>query len=144
MKYHLVTLGCPKNVTDSVQLTRALRAAGHAPVESPQPADLLIVNSCGFIDAAKAESEQTARQFGIEKRTEQRLIVVGCWSQIEPDRAVAIAGVDRAFGIVSALQFSSQAQIFTSHNRVWCEVRQLNAPIHGHLKAAIHFSQFCA
>ena len=99
MKYHLVTLGCPKNVTDSEQLTRALRAAGHAPVDSAAPADLLIVNSCGFIDAAKAESEQTARQLGIEKGSEQRLIVVGCWSQIEPERAESIAGVDRSFGI---------------------------------------------
>lgn len=99
MKYHLVTLGCPKNVTDSTQLTRALRTAGHAPVDSPRAADLLIVNSCGFIDAAKAESEQTARQLGIEKRAQQRLIVVGCWSQIEPERAAAITGVDRTFGI---------------------------------------------
>ena len=43
MKYHLVTLGCPKNMTDSTQLTRALRTAGHAPVDSPRAADLLIV-----------------------------------------------------------------------------------------------------
>ncbi len=99
MKYHLVTLGCPKNATDSAQLARALRVAGHAPVENPRTADLLIVNSCGFIDAAKAESEQTARQLGLEKRSEQRLIVVGCWSQIEPDRATALSGVDRVFGI---------------------------------------------
>ena len=99
MKYHLVTLGCPKNVTDSERLTRALTQAGHVGIDDSDLADLLIVNSCGFIDAAKDESAQTTAALGAAKREDQRLIVVGCWSQIEPEPAAAIPGVERTFGI---------------------------------------------
>ncbi|MCZ6708567.1 MAG: 30S ribosomal protein S12 methylthiotransferase RimO [Chloroflexi bacterium] len=99
MKYHLVTLGCPKNVTDSERLTRALTQAGHVGIDDSDLADLLIVNSCGFIDAAKDESAQTTASLGAAKREDQRLIVVGCWSQIEPEPAAAIPGVERTFGI---------------------------------------------
>ncbi len=99
MRYHLTTLGCPKNVTDSERLTRTLAQVGHARADEAESADLLIVNSCGFIDAAKAESEETARLLGSTKRPDQRLIVIGCWSQIESAQAGAVPGVDRTFGI---------------------------------------------
>ena len=56
VRYHLVTLGCAKNTVDSMRLERALRNARHAPVDAPDDADLVLVNTCGFIDAAKQES----------------------------------------------------------------------------------------
>ena len=100
MRYHLTTLGCPKNVTDSEQLSRALMSAGHTPAPDQQRADVLIVNSCGFIDAAKQESYQVTQALAASKTSTQQLLVVGCWSQLEGDRIRRrLPGVDAIFGI---------------------------------------------
>src|SRR5947209_7232384 len=73
MAYHLVTLGCPKNVVDSESLEALLRGAGHVPADRPSAADLLIVNTCGFIDASKEESINAVLALAAEKRPEQQL-----------------------------------------------------------------------
>ena len=100
MRYHLTTLGCPKNTSDSERLVRVLAGAGHAAVEAAPEADVLIVNTCGFIDQAKQESEEVTTALARRKASDQRLLVVGCWSQLEAaqirDR---IPGVDATFGI---------------------------------------------
>ena len=62
MRYHLVTLGCAKNTVDSMRLERALRSARHTAVATPDEADVLLVNTCGFIDAAKDESVGVVRE----------------------------------------------------------------------------------
>ena len=100
MRYHLVTLGCPKNASDSERLERTLRRAGHVSVPSADEANAIIVNSCGFIDAAKDESESVATSLAGGKRPDQQLLVVGCWAQIEPEQVRGrISGVDALFGI---------------------------------------------
>ena len=97
-QYHIVTLGCPKNTTDSSRIARRLEAGGA--VESARAdADLVILNTCGFIDDAKAESEEAARLLAEGKRDGQRLVVTGCWSELEPDDAGGIVGVDDVLGI---------------------------------------------
>src|ERR687886_796426 len=73
--YHLVTLGCPKNVVDSEAFESLMRRAGHVPVDRPSAADLLVVNTCGFIDASKEESINAVLELAAEKRPEQQLIV---------------------------------------------------------------------
>jgi len=99
VRYHLQTLGCPKNTTDSEQLVRALSRAGHRPTERTE-AEVLIVNTCGFIDAAKDESEAAVATLESGKRADQRLLVVGCWAQIESARIRREhARVDATFGI---------------------------------------------
>ena len=99
MRYHLTTLGCPKNVTDSHSLERTLASAGHAPAGS-DAADVLIVNTCGFIDAAKEESRAVTAQLADAKRPGQQLFVIGCWSQLDGDRIrAALPAVDAVFGI---------------------------------------------
>ena len=100
MRYHLTTLGCPKNVSDSERLTRRLRGAGHAPVGAADGADVLIVNTCGFIDNAKAESYRVTAELAAGMSAQQRLLVVGCLSQIEAAQIRArIPAVDATFGI---------------------------------------------
>ena len=47
MRFHLLTLGCPKNVVDSEAMSASLAALGHIPVAAPGDADLMIVNTCG-------------------------------------------------------------------------------------------------
>ena len=56
MKYYLLTLGCAKNVADSDGLGSLLDRAGYAASDRAEDADVLIVNTCGFIGPAKEES----------------------------------------------------------------------------------------
>ena len=81
MRYYLLTLGCPKNVVDSEGMSRLLRQAGHAPVDDPAAAQVLIVNTCGFIDIAKRESLEALRELAEAKRPGQFLVAAGCLSQ---------------------------------------------------------------
>ena len=55
MKVALVTLGCDKNTVDSERYLGALMEQGAEPVPDPAAADVIVVNTCGFIDAAKRE-----------------------------------------------------------------------------------------
>ena len=100
MKYHLVTLGCAKNTVDSMRLEHALRAGRHVAVAEPDEADLLLVNTCGFIDAAKAESVAVVRELDEARHEGQRLYVVGCMTQIaERELREAVPNVDATFGV---------------------------------------------
>ena len=100
MRYHLVTLGCAKNTVDSMRMERALRSARHTAVDSPEDADLLLVNTCGFIDAAKDESVSVVRELDANRRPDQQLYVVGCMTQIaEHEVRSAVPNVDATFGV---------------------------------------------
>lgn len=99
MRYHLVTLGCPKNVVDSERLERLLKQARHQPTVRPSDADLLFVNTCGFIDSAKEESINTILRLAERKRPGQRLVVAGCLTQLYGDEvAREIPEIDQVFG----------------------------------------------
>jgi ribosomal protein S12 methylthiotransferase len=77
-RFHLVTLGCAKNTVDAEAMEQLLLAAGHRRAGSAESADLLIVNTCGFIESAKQESIDTLLELGEQKRPDQRLIATGC------------------------------------------------------------------
>jgi ribosomal protein S12 methylthiotransferase len=77
-RYALVTLGCTKNQVDSEGMRGLLDQAGHRPVAAPEDADLVIVNTCGFIENAKQESIDTILELGAAKRPDQKLIATGC------------------------------------------------------------------
>src|SRR5215510_14468979 len=76
--FHIVSLGCAKNTVDSEAMEQLLLAAGHQRAESATAADLLIVNTCGFIESAKQESIDTLLEIGADKRPDQQLIAAGC------------------------------------------------------------------
>ncbi|HEY7293821.1 MAG TPA: 30S ribosomal protein S12 methylthiotransferase RimO, partial [Dehalococcoidia bacterium] len=100
MRYHLVTLGCPKNTVDSERLERLLLARSHVPTQRPSDADLLIVNTCGFIDASKEESVDAILRLAAIKKPGQRLIAAGCMTQLYGDDvAREIPEVDHVFGV---------------------------------------------
>jgi len=100
MRYHLVTLGCAKNTVDSMRMERALRNARHTPVVTPEEADVVLVNTCGFIDAAKAESVEVVRALDAQRRPGQQIYVVGCMTQIaEHEVREAVPSVDATFGV---------------------------------------------
>ncbi len=79
----LVTLGCPKNQVDSEVMLGQFAQAGLRVVEDPSRADVVIVNTCGFIDTAKEESINTIIELGELKKTGRcrALIATGCLTQ---------------------------------------------------------------
>lgn len=80
-KYHISTLGCPKNQNDSQFAMGVLDDAGFIEVESPEDADFVIVNTCGFIEDAKKESISKIFEMAELKRSDAKLVVSGCLAQ---------------------------------------------------------------
>jgi ribosomal protein S12 methylthiotransferase len=76
--FHIVSLGCAKNTVDSEAMEQLLLAAGHTRALDAASADLVVVNTCGFIEQAKQESIDTLLEFGETKRPDQQLIATGC------------------------------------------------------------------
>lgn len=82
-KVHLLTLGCPKNLADSELMLGALTSAGFEITLDPEEAQVLLVNTCAFIEAAKKESIDAILEAAeVKKRgSGKRLVVAGCLSQ---------------------------------------------------------------
>jgi ribosomal protein S12 methylthiotransferase len=82
-RVHLVSLGCPKNRVDSEVMVGKLLAEDHVLVDDPADAEILVVNTCSFIQPATEESIETVLQLAEYKRagTAQKLIVTGCMVQ---------------------------------------------------------------
>lgn len=83
MKLGMVSLGCPKNLVDSEVMLGIIRAKRLTITNEPREADLIIVNTCGFIESAKEESVNTVLQMAQYKETGncKYLIMTGCLSQ---------------------------------------------------------------
>ena len=81
MKVYIETLGCPKNFNDSQMAAGILEKNNHMMVESPEAADAIIVNTCGFINDAKTESIDRIFEMAQFKAEGKKLIVSGCLSQ---------------------------------------------------------------
>lgn len=80
-RYHLVTLGCPKNEVDSEKLVGRLGADGFDATDEPETADLLVVNTCAFIGEARQESIDTILGLADRKADGARLVVTGCMAE---------------------------------------------------------------
>jgi ribosomal protein S12 methylthiotransferase len=80
LKVGFVSLGCPKNLVDSEVMMGQLAARGHELTTHPDQADVLVVNTCSFIDPAKKESIDTILEMAEYKRVGQakKLVVAGC------------------------------------------------------------------
>src|SRR5436190_13533738 len=81
----MISLGCAKNLVDAEIMLGSVLQRGMQITSRPQDADVLVVNTCAFIDSAKEESIQAIleahQQCGLTKRPDQKLIVSGCLSQ---------------------------------------------------------------
>src|SRR3954468_19258842 len=87
---YFVSLGCPKNRVDTEVMLGQVQAAGHRLVDAPEAADVLVVNTCAFIDTAKAESINTILELAEHKKTAPRkLVVTGCLAQRYADEIAA-------------------------------------------------------
>jgi ribosomal protein S12 methylthiotransferase len=97
--YYLLTLGCPKNTVDSEGMAMLLQRDGYRATADPGRADVLIVNTCGFLEAAKEESIATLQELASGKQRHQRLVAAGCLAQRDGDEIVRrVPGVDALLG----------------------------------------------
>lgn len=98
----IVSLGCPKNLIDSERMVGLLRLAGYELVREPSGADLVIVNTCGFLEIARQESLDVIRQMlHLKKQGRIRgVIVAGCLAQRDRLRLLErCPGIDRLIGV---------------------------------------------
>ena len=97
--FHLVSLGCAKNTVDSDSMAQLLIRDGYRAVEDPSRANVLIVNTCGFIGPAKEESINVLRELAEGKRNHQILIAAGCLTQrYGSEVALKVPGIDGVLG----------------------------------------------
>ncbi len=99
-RIYFVSLGCPKNQVDTELMLGQVQAAGHALVDAPEAADVIVVNTCAFIDAAKEESVDTILELAQHKQSGARqLVVTGCLAQRYADElARDIPEIDHLLG----------------------------------------------
>lgn len=96
---HVVSLGCAKNTVDSASMLYLLQHAGFDKAPQAEQADILLVNTCGFITPAKEESLAVLRQLAAAKRDDQLLIAAGCLTQrYRQEIARLVPGLDAILG----------------------------------------------
>ncbi len=94
-RYWIETLGCPKNQVDSDKLVGTLAADGYEEARTPDQADLVVVNTSAFIEAARQESVDTVLALADTRREGARLVVTGCMAERYGDElAEALPEVD--------------------------------------------------
>ncbi|MBZ0277341.1 MAG: 30S ribosomal protein S12 methylthiotransferase RimO [Anaerolineae bacterium] len=97
--YYLLSLGCSKNTVDSESIAQVLGQNGMRGTDDPRQAEVLIVNTCGFINSAKQESIDTLRELVELKRGNQMVIAAGCLSQRYGEGLVRdVPGLDGVIG----------------------------------------------
>ncbi|HQU25899.1 MAG TPA: 30S ribosomal protein S12 methylthiotransferase RimO [Acidimicrobiales bacterium] len=104
MRYWIETLGCPKNHVDSEKLAGYLVREGYAPAASAEDAELVVANTCAFIEAAREESIETVLDLAERRRDGARLVVTGCMAERYGDElAAALPEVDLVAGFGRSL-----------------------------------------
>ncbi|MBI5640548.1 MAG: 30S ribosomal protein S12 methylthiotransferase RimO [Nitrospirae bacterium] len=99
-KVHLLSLGCPKNLVDSENLLKRLREKGIYYSSDPADSDVIMVNTCGFIEAAKKESIEEILRVSDYKKQGKKLIVFGCLAErFGKDMKKEIPEIDEIWGV---------------------------------------------
>jgi len=109
-RFYVETLGCPKNAVDSDKVVATLLADGLEPAESAEAADLVVVNTCAFVEAARQESIDTVLALSESRKDGAKLVVTGCLAERygselaealpEADAVVGFAGEGAIAGAV--------------------------------------------
>ena len=142
--FHIVSLGCAKNSVDSESMAQLLSGSGFQPLGSPHQAEVLIVNTCGFIGPAREESLETLRQLARRKRPGQILIAAGCLTQ-RYGREVArqVPGIDGILGTrrwMDIVEVTSRLRNGVHPEPLYHlpEVETVGSDDHGVGRAAVH------
>ena len=155
MLVSIVSLGCNKNLVDSEVMAGYLKQAGYKITEAPEKADVIIVNTCGFIGDAKEESIEMILQFA-ERKTKgklRKLYVMGCLSQrYAKELPAEIPEVDGWFGkfdylgiVEECAQFRERPAGYSLETRGKDYERTLTTPKHyAYLKIAEGCNRYCS
>lgn len=102
--FFIETLGCPKNQVDSDKLTGTMLADGLVPARGPSDADVVVVNTCAFIESAREESIDTILAMSDNRKPGARLVVTGCLAErYGSEVSDAIPEVDAVAGFADAV-----------------------------------------
>jgi ribosomal protein S12 methylthiotransferase len=109
-RYWVETLGCPKNQVDSDKLTGLLVSEGMQAAEFARDADLVVINTCAFIEAARQESIETILSLDQQRKAGARLVVTGCMAErYGSELAEALPEVDQVAGFGVSVTLSTKA-----------------------------------
>lgn len=127
-KVHFVSLGCPKNLVDSEIMLGHMLRDGYEVTDSPELAETIIVNTCGFIEEAKQESIQKILEMSGHKAqgAAKNLVVAGCLTQRYKDELVE--GLPEADLFVGSGEFQNIAKILRAREAGSTEKRFFNLP----------------
>ena len=105
-RFYIETLGCPKNDVDSDKIVGTLLADGLAATDDPSLADVVVVNTCAFIEEARRESIDTVLALGAQRKDGARLVVTGCMAErYGAELAEALPEADQVAGFGVPVQF---------------------------------------
>ena len=156
--FALISLGCAKNLVNSEQMLYLLDEAGYVLVPDPEGADFCIINTCGFIDAAKSEAIENILEMAELKKAGKlgALIVTGCLSERYQDTILqelpeidAVLGISSFGDIVRALEALDRGehpQLFADRNAPVEEIPRVvsTGPGWAYLRIAEGCGNFCA
>jgi ribosomal protein S12 methylthiotransferase len=109
-RFFIETLGCPKNQVDSDKLIGTLLADGMTATDDPGAADLVVVNTCAFIEEARQESIETILSLDGQRRKGARLVVTGCMAErYGAELAEALPEVDQVAGFGVKINVNASA-----------------------------------
>ena len=135
----MASLGCSKNLIDSEQMLGLLEQSGYEIVENEEDADILIVNTCTFIESAKMESIECILELAQYKKTGhcKYLIVTGCLAQRykeqilselpEVDAVIGTNEYDKIADVIRSLDEEQEKRLFCAETPLLCETSRLRS-----------------
>ena len=136
-KIALITFGCAKNLVDSEVMAGYLQEAGYSSAVNPAEADIIILNTCGFIRPSKDEAEAAIQNaVSLKKKSQKKIIVAGCYSERyrpslqkkypEVDNWMGVKGFDKVVQVIEGKSFSEPDRTFLYDNTM---PRALSTPL---------------
>ncbi|MEQ1698807.1 MAG: 30S ribosomal protein S12 methylthiotransferase RimO [Ilumatobacteraceae bacterium] len=114
-RFYVETLGCPKNQVDSDKLIGTLLADGMVATDDASKADLVVVNTCAFIDEARKESIDTILALEDQRKKTARLVVTGCMAErYGSELSEALPEVDQVAGFGVSVNLTKKKSIAVS------------------------------
>ncbi|WP_457593338.1 30S ribosomal protein S12 methylthiotransferase RimO [Hydrogenimonas sp.] len=148
-KLHIVSLGCTKNLVDTEVMLGRLKS--FEMTDTPDEADVIIVNTCGFIDAAKEESIQTVLNLDAARKEDALLVMAGCLSERykeqlqkelpEVDIFTGVGDYDKIDELIAKKQSRFTPHVFLSDNQ---ERIITGSTSHAYIKLAEGCNQTCS